>query len=200
MTVSSAAMTDPGTTVLDAVARRLEHDPDGPYLDFEGLALTAREADAASNRVAHALAELGVRRGDRVATLLENGPEQVLSFFGALKLGAIQVPINTAYKGEFLRHQLADSGARVVVVQGDFAARVSAVTDGLPELEAAIVVGPPDVPVAGVPAHGWGALLEAAPGGALRVSAVGPYNDGYADNVSLILLPRAALFLPLVRR
>ena len=167
-------MTAANTTVLDALAQRLERDPDGPYLDFEGTTLSAREADAASSRAAQALAELGVRGGDRVATLLENGPEQVLSFFGASKLGAIQVPINTAYKGEFLRHQLADSGARVVVVQGDFAARVSAVTDGLPELEAAIVVGPPDVPVAGVPAHGWGALLEAAPGGPPRVSAVGP--------------------------
>ncbi len=70
-----------------------------------------------------ALAGLGVGHGDRVATLLENRAEQVVSFFAALKLGAVQVPINTAYKGEFLRHQLADSGARVFIVQGDFASR-----------------------------------------------------------------------------
>ena len=67
--------------------------------------------------------ELGVGHGDRVATLLENRAEQVVSFFAALKLGAVQVPINTAYKGEFLRHQLADSGAKVFIVQGDFASR-----------------------------------------------------------------------------
>ena len=65
----------------------------------------------------------GVGHGDRVATLLENRAEQVVSFFAALKLGAVQVPINTAYKGEFLRHQLADSGAKVFIVQGDFASR-----------------------------------------------------------------------------
>ena len=85
------------------------------------MQFTAREMDRESNRLAHTLRELGVGHGDRVATLLENRAEQVVSFFAALKLGAIQVPINTAYKGEFLRHQLADSGARVFVVQGDLA-------------------------------------------------------------------------------
>ena len=49
-------------------------DPDGPYLDFDGVALTAREMDRAANRIAHGLAALGVGRGDRVATLLENSP------------------------------------------------------------------------------------------------------------------------------
>src|SRR6478736_10055161 len=110
-------------TILDALAGRLATDPDGPYLDFDGVALTAREMDRAANRAANGLSGLGVGRGDRVATLLENSAEQVISFFAALKLGAIQVPINTAYKGEFLRHQLADSGAKVFVVQGDFASR-----------------------------------------------------------------------------
>ncbi len=78
--------------------------------------------DRESNHLAHALSAIGVEHGDRVATLIDNRAEQVVSFFGALKLGAIQVPINTAYKGEFLRHQLADSGAKVFIVQGDFAA------------------------------------------------------------------------------
>jgi crotonobetaine/carnitine-CoA ligase len=164
-----------GTTVLDALAWRLDQDPDGPYLDFEGTALTARDVDAASDRLAHALAGLGVGRGDRVATLLENRPEQVLSFFAALKLGAVQVPINTAYKGEFLRHQLTDSGARVVIVQGDFASRVAGVTrPPLPELAAVVVTGAPDAPIDAVPVHDWAALLDAAPAGPVPASGVIP--------------------------
>jgi crotonobetaine/carnitine-CoA ligase len=153
----------PQTTVLAALAGRLEHDPDGPYLDFEGSAFTAREMDAASNRLAHALAGMGVARGDRVATLLENGPEQVVSFFAAVKLGAVQVPINTAYKGEFLRHVLSDSGARVLIVQGDFASRVSLVADGLDELQAVVVAGDPDELVTAIPAHGWNDVVDGAP-------------------------------------
>jgi crotonobetaine/carnitine-CoA ligase len=163
------------STVLDALAHRLAHDPDGPYLDFEGDTYTAREIDLAGNRLAHVLADLGVVRGDRVATLLENTPAQVISFFGALKLGAVQVPINTAYKGEFLRHQLADSAARVLVVQGDFASRVGIVAEaGLPDLAACVVVGTPDEPVAGVVSRDWGSALDAASDAALPDVGVGP--------------------------
>ncbi|MGH9032295.1 MAG: AMP-binding protein, partial [Acidimicrobiia bacterium] len=89
------------STVLEALADRLASDPDGPYLDFEGEGYSARRMDAESNRFAHALAGLGVDHGDRVASLLENSAAQVVTFFATLKLGAIAVPINTAYKGEF---------------------------------------------------------------------------------------------------
>src|SRR5947209_18952838 len=109
-------MARPQTTVLDALDGRLADDPDSLYLDFEGVQFTAREMDRAANRIAHTLAEIGVGHGDRVATLIENRAEQVISFFATLKLGAVQVPINTAYKGDFLRHQLVDSGAKVFVV------------------------------------------------------------------------------------
>jgi carnitine-CoA ligase len=153
----------PQTTVLEALSRRLDSDPDGPYLDFEGVAYSAGRMDAESNRLAHALAALGVRKGDRVATLLENSPAQVVSFFAALKLGAIQVPVNTAYKGDFLHHQLVDSGSKVIVVQGDFAGRVAPVVGiSLPELEASVVVGPPDEVIDGVPAHDWDDVLAEA--------------------------------------
>src|ERR1035437_5379152 len=166
--------TDPQTTVLDALTLRLDRAPDGPYLDFEGTARTARDVDGQSSRLAAALAGRGVHPGDRVATLLENGPEQVLSFFAPLKLAAIQVPINTAYKGEFLRHQLVDSGARVVIVQGDFASRVAAVTHPAPpELETAVVCGLPDAAIDGVAVFDWAAFLDSAAGPAPTVT-VGP--------------------------
>jgi crotonobetaine/carnitine-CoA ligase len=153
----------PQTTVLEALTRRLGADPDGPYLDFEGDEYSARRMEAESNRLARALSELGVGKGDRVATLLENGPAQVVSFFAALKLGAVQVPVNTAYKGDFLRHQLADSGSKVIVVQGDFAGRVAPVAGAeLPELVAAVVVGPPDEVIDAVPTHDWDRVLESS--------------------------------------
>ncbi|MGH8982883.1 MAG: AMP-binding protein, partial [Acidimicrobiia bacterium] len=152
------------TTVLAALAGRLASDPDGPYLDFEGDGYSARRMDAESNRLAHALAGFGVAHGDRVASLLENSPQQVVTFFAALKLGAVAVPINTAYKGEFLRHQLADSGSTVVVVQGDFAGRVAEVAGAdLPELAAVVVVGPPDEVIDAVPTHDWDRVLAGAP-------------------------------------
>src|SRR5882724_7154482 len=124
------------TTINAALAARLASDPDGAYLDFMGDAYSARRIDEQAGRLAAALAGLGVRRGDRVASLLENGPEQVLAFFATLRLGAIAVPVNTAYKGEFLRHQLADCEARVLLVQGEFASRVTEISGVVPSLEA----------------------------------------------------------------
>ena len=59
------------------------------------------------------------------------------------------MPINTAYKGQYLRHQLGDSGARVVVVQRTLADRVAAVIDDLPDLEHVIVVDDREEPGAG---------------------------------------------------
>src|SRR3954447_26190922 len=90
VSLDMADTTRPQTTVLEALTKRLATDPDGPYLDFANtetgnVAYTAREMDIASTRIAHALSALGVSHGDRVATLLDNRAEQVVSFFAALK-------------------------------------------------------------------------------------------------------------------
>jgi crotonobetaine/carnitine-CoA ligase len=176
-----ADTTRPQTTVLEALTKRLATDPDGPYLDFANsetgnVAYTAREMDVASTRVAHALTTLGVGHGDRVATLLDNRAEQVVSFFAALKLGAVQVPINTGYKGEFLRHQLADSGATVFIVQGDYASRAVETVgpDTTPAVAHCIVVDPPDAVIDVVPTVDWEVALAAASDTPIDTSQVRP--------------------------
>jgi len=155
-------VTRPQTTVTEVLDRRVGTDPDGPYLDFEDASYTAREMDREANRLAHALRDAGVRPGDRVATLLDNRAEQVVTFFAALKLGAIQVPINTAYKGEFLRHQLADSGSTLLVVQGDYASRVVEVAGerSTPDLRRCITVDPVDAVIDAVPTVTWQDAIE----------------------------------------
>jgi carnitine-CoA ligase len=135
-------------TLYDVLSLRLKTDPDGPYLDFEGVEYTAREIDEEASRLAHAMSKLGISHGDRVGTLMDNCPEQVISFFAALKLEAIHVPINPAYKGEFLRHQLTDAGIKVLLVQGDLAPRVELVAGPeTPELDAVIAVGDTDAKI-----------------------------------------------------
>jgi carnitine-CoA ligase len=131
------------TTIVTALAQRLADDPDGDYLDFHGDQWTARRIDDESRRIARGLAALGVQRGDRVASLVENSPEQVVLFFATVRIGAIAVPINTAYKGEFLRHQLADSGAVVFVIADDMAERADEAVSSArtPELRHVLTVG-----------------------------------------------------------
>lgn len=153
-------LSGPRQTVLGLLARRLEEDPDSEYLDVCGAKLTAAEVHATACRLAGALAELGVGPGDRVATLIENSPEAVLSWWGIVTAGAVAVPINTAYKGEYLRHQLADSGSRVLVVEASLVERAEAVAGGIEDLEHLVVIGAePDV--AGVRCHTWDDLLSA---------------------------------------
>ena len=128
-------------TLVGALARAVTTHPDRLFLDFAGTSLTYADVDRESDRLAHGLVGLGVGPGDTVVALLDNGPDAVLVWFAVSKLGGIHVPLNTALKGEFLRHQIADSGARVAVVEPDYEPRVAALDDDLPDLETILVRG-----------------------------------------------------------
>ncbi|HLM63263.1 MAG TPA: AMP-binding protein [Acidimicrobiales bacterium] len=146
------------STVVALLQRRLANDPDGGYLDVCGTAVTAAEVAGTAHGLAGALAALGVGPGDRVATLLENSVEAVLAWWGIVTRGAVAVPVNTAYKGEYLRHQLADSGAMVLIVAADLAERAERVVDRLDGLAHVVIVGG-DASVAGTTTHRWADLL-----------------------------------------
>jgi len=75
---------------------RLESDPDGEYLDVCGSKFSAAAVNDRACRLACGLLELGVQPGDRVATLLENSPEAMLAWWGAVRGGFVSVPVNTA--------------------------------------------------------------------------------------------------------
>jgi len=126
-------------SILELLAQRLADAPDAPYLDFPTRAYSAAEMDDEAGRAATALAELGVGKGDRVATLLDNCPAGVSLWLGALRLGAVPVPVNSANRGDFLRHPLADSGARAILVGDRYAGRLAEVMDGTPDLTAVVV-------------------------------------------------------------
>ena len=102
-------------TVIGALRRRVAAAPDEPFVRCGGEFLTLADVDRRSDRVAAGLAELGVQAGDRVAVLLPNREEMIDLFFASTKLGVVLVPLNAFLKGEFLRYQLADCGASVLV-------------------------------------------------------------------------------------
>jgi long-chain acyl-CoA synthetase len=89
--------------------------PDHVALAFLGARTTYRELKTQVDRFAGALAGLGVTKGDRVALVLPNCPQNVIAFFAALRLGAVVVEHNPLYTEAELTHQLADCGAKVVV-------------------------------------------------------------------------------------
>ncbi|MGQ9614223.1 long-chain-fatty-acid--CoA ligase [Chloroflexus sp.] len=85
-----------------------------------GGKLTYRQLNEKVDRMATALYQLGVRKGDRVAVMLPNSPHYIITFFACMRLGAIVVNTNPTYTGRELQHQLHDSGAETIVLLNIF--------------------------------------------------------------------------------
>ncbi|HWJ67862.1 MAG TPA: AMP-binding protein [Nocardioides sp.] len=77
---------------------------------------TYRELDAEVNRHAHALIELGVGKGDRVALMSSNSDRFVIAMYAVFKIGGVFVPVNPRSTARELRHVLADSGASLLLL------------------------------------------------------------------------------------
>ena len=126
-------------TLNDLLDRAVALYGDRPWMDFRGDIYSFADIQRRADAMAGALAALGVEAGDRVATVLDNNVDCVTCMFAIPRLGAIWVPVNTAYRGEFLRHQIADCGARIVVAEEDYAERIVAVSAGVPDLRKIVV-------------------------------------------------------------
>ena len=117
----------PERTLLDVIAESASQRPDHPALLFQGNPISYRELEALSTAFAAALLGLGVRPGDRIALLLPNSPQMLVSLFGAWKAGGIVVPLNPLYTERELEHALCESGAETVVVLTPFYSKVKAI-------------------------------------------------------------------------
>ncbi len=85
------------------------------------------------------LADMGVRKGDRVALAMRNLPEWPTIFFAATSIGAILVPLNAWWTGGELEYGLKDSGSKVLFVDAERHERLKHCYDDLPDLERVVV-------------------------------------------------------------
>ncbi|MGZ3672881.1 MAG: benzoate-CoA ligase family protein, partial [Ktedonobacterales bacterium] len=103
-------------------------------------ALTYAQVAEGANRAGNALRTLGVEMEQRVALLLYDSPQFAYSFFGAIKIGAVPVPINTQLRPQDYLYMLNDSRARVLVVEADLWAQVASLRQQLAFLRHVVVV------------------------------------------------------------
>ncbi len=103
----------PLSWIVDTAAQRY---PNQVAFIYYGQRITYAQFSNLTIRFACELQRLGVQKGDRVAIALPNIPQFPIAFFGALRVGAIAVPTNPLYTEREMQHQLADSGAKVLVV------------------------------------------------------------------------------------
>lgn len=94
--------------------------PDAPCTIFKGAKISFREMDELTDRLAAGLAELGVKKGDRVGIFMPNTPQFVLAYFGILKAGGVVVAINPRYTAREIEHQVNDAGIEVMLVMSNF--------------------------------------------------------------------------------
>lgn len=128
-------------TLLDAFEKSLKRSPDKvAQIDRAGR-YTFAESFERSLKIAGGLAPFGVKRGTPVATLTDNSLDIIHLFQGLGLTGAIQVPVNTAYKGRFFSHVLNDSEATTIVIEDAYADRLLAIADEVPHLKSVIVRG-----------------------------------------------------------
>ena len=159
---------DPRRWVLpEILTARAEQFPARDYFRFgSGPWLSYGVVNRRSNAVANALLGLGVAPGESVSTMLPNCEDHLPIWFGILKAGAVQCPVNTAYKGDFLSWVLNLPRSRFLVISAEFLDRLAAVADQLPLLED-IIVWSPEISSAPVPpglrARSFGEFVAGAP-------------------------------------
>src|SRR6266852_617690 len=108
---------------------------------FEGNAYTYAQIAELANRVGNALLDLGVDMEQRVALLLLDSPQFAAGFFGAIKIGAVPVPLNTTLRPNDYVYMLNDSRARVLLIHPVVWSQIQQILPELKYVPHIVVVG-----------------------------------------------------------
>jgi long-chain acyl-CoA synthetase len=111
-------------SLTDFFRSSVEEHRDKTALIFYGTTFDFARLEALSEKLAASLAARGVKKGDRVALMLPNCPQYVVSFFATVRLGAVVTQLNPMYVEREIEHILEDSGAEIIFVYSDAYPRV----------------------------------------------------------------------------
>jgi acyl-CoA synthetase (AMP-forming)/AMP-acid ligase II len=160
--------------------------PDRIALVVGSTRLTFAELDERTNRLAHALADLGIGPGDHVGIYLYNDAEHLETMLAAYKLRAVPINVNYRYVDDELAYLFRDADLAGLVYGAEFRAHVAAVAPRVPTLrvivEATPEAGPP--PPAGTPLAAGTADYDAIAAAASSARDIGPRSgdDHYVLN------------------
>ena len=128
------------TNFAQELSAAVADGPDRPAVRLDDLLLTYAFLDAGVARAAGFLRSEGVGPGDRVGLQMPNVPYFPVLYFGALRLGAVVVPMNPLLKTREVAYHLSDSGAKVILAWHGFA---EAAEGGAAEAGAECVIATP---------------------------------------------------------
>jgi acyl-CoA synthetase (AMP-forming)/AMP-acid ligase II len=130
----------PGFNLADMFERVADAVPDREVIVSPARRLTFAQLDERSNRLANALADLGIGRGDHIGLQLLNGCEYVEGMLAAFKLSAVPVNVNFRYVEGELRHLYDDADLVAVIHHQTFSPRVAAVAPEASTVQHLVVV------------------------------------------------------------
>lgn len=133
-----------GTLIQD----RAQSHAERIFLFFEDQKITWGEIDRISDQFAQGLYNLGIRKGDKVALMMHNHPDFLYSWFGAAKLGAVEVPVNVAQKGDFLAYFINNSDSKMIFLDASLLQRLVTIRNDLTKLDKIVCRGQADEEIA----------------------------------------------------
>ncbi len=138
------------TQVLAGQASRFDDKVFLTYLP-DGRTFSYTDMDLLSNRLANGLLALGICKGTHVSMLMQNSPEQVLTYFALGKIGAVVIPINTAVRGAFLGYYLENSDSTALIVDQELHEGFASIESGVSLADVIVLSGegPAALPVTG---------------------------------------------------
>jgi crotonobetaine/carnitine-CoA ligase len=139
-------------SLVQVLRRRVEDSADKPWLIFPDRVLTYKEADVLSNRFANGMRKHGIEPGETLLVMLPDGPDLVMSWLACAKLGVIEVPVNTAYRGDILAHIIQDSRARNMLVSSTYIERLKELGESLGNMQRCFVSAQDSYSSLGLPA------------------------------------------------
>jgi len=105
----------PNAPLFGLLKNSAEKHPNNPAVIFQDKRVMFKELGTVSDKFAAALHDMNVKKGDRAALFLPNIPEYIISYYGALKAGAVITAMSPLFKERELEYQLNNSGAETIV-------------------------------------------------------------------------------------
>ena len=115
--------------------------PDAVALVFKGKETTCQEIDSLSNRFAQGMLGLGIKKGDRVAALLTNSLEFIVTYLALLKSGGVFVPLNFQLTASNIKYALNHSESKILVCDDEFVSTIKQISPQLTSINHVITVG-----------------------------------------------------------
>src|SRR5881394_3350478 len=138
------AMNFPKITLTRMLEQTVERCPDRTALIYFGTRISYGKLLEHVNRCAAGLQTLGVKKGDRVALMMSNCPQFVVSYFGVLKAGGLVTATSSMYTAREAAHQWHDAGASALIVDRNLYPVAKTALAEVPEVKNVILTGSRD--------------------------------------------------------